>query len=288
MFQVNAFSSKIRLSLNPPVNSNVIGRLQIDRLNFAQLTRLGWQRLRGNIKTPKAFVQKLRQAALGTANFSLTPQMAKGLDIAAVYAAWRDAFEGPAERARLLTALQDSPGGKSDSVLAVYVSATALPGALEDFFEDIYEAHAACQCNLLIVENRGAPLERGLRDRVLRAGATIVDQPSMQLPLHIVTDHALRVDAGAFFFIERRGHFHETAFASFLLAFRQNSFCTAVYSDHDLIDENGERKTPWFKPEWSPDYAMAIELRWVRNSIPVSIRVLSIGFGTYLHCRSFL
>ena len=258
VFQIKGVSCEIRLLVNPPVSANLIGRLEINRLSFAQLVRLGWQRLRWNMKTPKALLQKLRQVASGAGNFSLTPANTGRREEATIYAAWRDVFEASAERARLLTALKSEPEHTSEGVLAVYVTGTSIPGALEDFLEDIRKSNSTCQLNLLIVENVGAVLGCGLRDRALSAGATILSHPGSHLPLHLITTHAIEKKAEAFFFIERPGHFHDLAFVSFLLMLRQDTTCSAVYADHDVLDEQGERRKPWFKPEWSPDYAMAL------------------------------
>ncbi|KAG1661966.1 Capsule polysaccharide modification protein LipA [Nymphon striatum] len=37
----------------------------------------------------------------------------------------------------------------------------------------------------------------------------------------------------------------------------QNSSVRVIVSDEDLLDENGERKDPFFKPDWNPDYLLS-------------------------------
>ena len=258
VFRISAMSREVQLLTAPPVTSKSVGYLTIDPLTILQLTRLGWQRLRRKMKTPRVLLQKLWQVASGAASFSLTPETSIQLDESAVYAAWRNAFEGPAERARLLAALKCCPGQGADGILAVYGTATGAPKALQQFLTQTFDTQAHCRLSLLILEHAGAPLARRLRDKALRAGATIIAQPGTCLPLQVITAHALEKDAEAFIFIERHGHFDDLAFASFLLMLRQDNACSAVYADHDILDENGERREPWFKPEWSPDYALAL------------------------------
>ena len=288
VFRISALSRKVLLLIDPPVNFKSMGSLQIDRLTIGQLVRLAWQRLRRNLRTPKILFQKLRQAVSGAASFSLIPEIPNRLDKAEAYSAWRDTYEGPAERERLLAALKSYPGDGADGILAVYVTATGSPGALKEFLAHIGDTQVHCRLYLLIVENAETSLTRALRDQVLRAGARIVEQPKEHLPLRLITTHALERGAEAFFFIEQRGRFNELAFASFLLTLRQDSAYSAVYADHDILDEKGERREPWFKPEWSPDYAMALNyvgsataFRARLNYYPRDLELKSIAAPSY-------
>ena len=49
------------------------------------------------------------------------------------------------------------------------------------------------------------------------------------------------------------GKLSKFAIENFYLRFKNNKSLIMIYSDEDVIDEDGKRSNPWFKPDWAPD-----------------------------------
>ena len=54
-------------------------------------------------------------------------------------------------------------------------------------------------------------------------------------------------------FVEKRDSVHKNALYRIMQSILKNSDVKMIYSDSDLIDENGTRKEPCFKPDWNPN-----------------------------------
>jgi GT2 family glycosyltransferase len=65
--------------------------------------------------------------------------------------------------------------------------------------------------------------------------------------------------------------------------------CDLMYSDHDVLNANGEREEPYFKPDWSPELAMVTgyigQAFWVRaslwQSLPEAVQHDN-GYGAFM------
>lgn len=54
-------------------------------------------------------------------------------------------------------------------------------------------------------------------------------------------------------FLQRRGRLHPRAIEWIEAAFDEKEECLILYGDEDVMGRDGVRRTPWYKPCWSPD-----------------------------------
>ncbi|MGI8556101.1 MAG: glycosyltransferase family 2 protein [Pyrinomonadaceae bacterium] len=75
------------------------------------------------------------------------------------------------------------------------------------------------------------------------------------------SNSALELATGEFVvLLDHDDELHETALYHVAAAINANSKTDLIYSDEDLIDENGRRDAPKFKPDWSPDLFYSLNL----------------------------
>lgn len=252
-FRISAPVYAAKLLLEPGVDPGTILSLQIERIGFGRLLRLGARRAVKNVTSPIMLVRKIRQFFMRSNTVALSPDAGAKLNAKDAYQVWQEIFEGPNERKRLLSELQAHASQGIPTMLAVFVSSAGGRETLKGFLSYLERRECGCRLVPLIIEGPEAPLPPDLRAMAVRKGVKVHQLECTTLPLRVINAYAQAEDATGFVFIERQGQFQDLAFASFLIEFNRAKDCLAAYGDSN----DGDRRAPSFKPKWSPEYALS-------------------------------
>ncbi len=216
----------------------------VDFRRVGLLTRLqlGWRKLQGNLATPGLLLKKLGYYLSGQANVAFSRESGH-VDPRAAYRHWQAVME----KQSAVEAPQ--PG----AVLAVWLPAagTALLEAFIDWREAGEDGGVVA---LWVVEDAASPLPSRLRVRAESLGARFFAGP---LSMADVVQAAVRAGALTMTFLEWPGVLAQRAAGVVSEHLGREESCLAVYGDSDQLDSTGERSSPFFKPQWSREYALS-------------------------------
>ena len=257
-FRIDSPCRRAELHFSPPINRVDVTSYSLRRLTVLRSIRLGLDKFLKNIRNPGSFFIKLRHIVSGRGFLTIRDDRRNSWSRAQAYDFWRQAFESPYERERLLSTLAELGAAHSHRALFVYAASAATPEALTDFL-NTYEARAELpySVNLLVIQGSGPGLPKKLLRRVRDFKGKITSLSGAGVPLDIVSGYAKQCGSACVIFLERGGRFHELAVPAFLLAFGCDNECKAVYADNDQLLADGARGTPRFNPDWSYEYFLS-------------------------------
>jgi GT2 family glycosyltransferase len=233
-FSVPRPVARIELEIEPHLDAGVILSAELEPVGLGKLLARRRGILR-HLASPRASMLKLRQVIAGRSGLAFAATTS--LDPQSIYDAWQVAFEGEAERRRIMTELSQLKGRRPLKLLIVASGAggevvTRLPAT------SLPHSHVSVE--------------------LLEVGAKL---PSLSTILNAAEE------AGAFAFAirDRPGQWSSLAPAMIAIEMLRHPDCVAVYGDSDRMGEIGRRIEPHFKPAWSPRYQRTAD--YVRSAV---------------------
>jgi GT2 family glycosyltransferase len=138
--------------------------------------------------------------------------------------------------------------------------------------EELYLESFTAQIRSLHLQRSGNwELHVFLKDMALEELSSIrsqIDLPNAQLHIwnldqmnidgEALTQKLAQLDYSLCLFLDENVLLHPRALTELETFFKTNPDAACVYTDLDAITENGERHSPWFKPDWSPELLYSI------------------------------
>lgn len=232
-FSVPRPIARLELELEPHLEAAAVVSVGLEPVGLARLLN-GRRDVLRQLAAPRALARKLGQVISGRSGLAFASGAARP-DESAIYAAWRAAFEGGDERARIAAALRE-----------LHAAVARLPDT-------------RAELRLLMA---GDPAIASLPPNPADAGGIDVAwqaaDPGAAL-LGDVLDAAERAEALALVIVDRPGRWSALAPAMIAVELLRHPHCIAVTGDCDRMDSAGRRTKPRFKPGWSPRYQQAAD-----------------------------
>ena len=230
-----------------PGSDKPLVTLNVRRLGWGDKASFAWRAALRHASAPRVLAAKARQALSGGSSLVFTTDGGRD-DAEWDYAAWQAAFENERQCGRLLKLSAERVGDRRSRALVVVPPWKHGDAALEEAAQSLLASRAA---DIHV-------LSYAITDkRHWASAASFTDVTPQQPPSASIAQAVAARAPDLVLFLDRPGQFSPVAIACLSLALAHDSKLAAAYGDHDVLDANGTRRTPSFKPCWSPDYQLA-------------------------------